>query len=100
MQDSIDWSQTWFRSVCAAHASIRDHVGGHTDWKDAATQRSELLDIQNEQRMQIRFAEQALLPNGTSYEVFIHDTGQVPTRDNLHDYFNALVWLSFPKIKR
>ena len=24
----------------------------------------------------------------------------MPTRDNLHDYFNALVWLTFPRIKR
>jgi hypothetical protein len=24
----------------------------------------------------------------------------VPTRENLHDYFNALVWLTFPAIKR
>jgi hypothetical protein len=24
----------------------------------------------------------------------------VPTRENLHDYFNALVWLSFPRIKQ
>lgn len=24
----------------------------------------------------------------------------MPTRDNLHDYFNALVWLTFPTIKR
>jgi hypothetical protein len=24
----------------------------------------------------------------------------VPTRDNLHDFFNALVWLSFPRIKQ
>ena len=23
----------------------------------------------------------------------------MPTRDNLHDFFNALVWLTFPKIK-
>jgi hypothetical protein len=23
----------------------------------------------------------------------------VPTRDNLHDFFNGLVWLTFPRIK-
>ncbi len=35
-----------------------------------------------------------------AYEAFIAQTGQVPTRDNLHDVFNALVWLRFPALKR
>lgn len=35
-----------------------------------------------------------------AYEEFIGATGCVPTRENLHDYFNALVWLTFPNIKR
>ena len=35
-----------------------------------------------------------------AYETFIAHTGQVPTRDNLHDFFNALVWLRFPALKR
>lgn len=35
-----------------------------------------------------------------AYEEFIGATGQVPTRDNLHDFFNGLVWLTFPSIKR
>lgn len=33
------------------------------------------------------------------YETHIAETGRVPTRNNLHDFFNALVWLSFPKSK-
>ena len=37
---------------------------------------------------------------GEAYEAFIHRTGQVPTRDNLHDLFNGLVWLRFPQTKR
>ncbi len=34
-----------------------------------------------------------------AYETLIADTGQIPTRDNLHDLFNAWVWLTFPKTK-
>jgi hypothetical protein len=37
---------------------------------------------------------------GTAYEEFIGATGCVPTRDNLHDFFNGLVWQSFPLVKR
>jgi hypothetical protein len=34
------------------------------------------------------------------YEVRIYRDGEVPTRpDNLHDLFNALAWLAFPKTK-
>ena len=47
----------------------------------------------------VRFVPQSALPPGTAYEQFIHATGTVPTRDNLHDFFNGLVWLRFPHAK-
>ncbi|MEJ8813526.1 DUF3025 domain-containing protein [Variovorax ureilyticus] len=37
---------------------------------------------------------------GEAYEAFIHRTACVPTRDNLHDFFNGLMWLHFPETKR
>lgn len=37
-----------------------------------------------------------VLPAGEAYEAFIARTGQVPTRDNPHDFFNALMWLHRP----
>nr|WP_233410558.1 DUF3025 domain-containing protein [Rugamonas sp. CCM 8940] len=57
------------------------------------------LDLCNHQGLPLRFVAQGELPEGTAYEAFIGATGGVPTRDNLHDFFNALVWLSFPRIK-
>jgi hypothetical protein len=34
------------------------------------------------------------------YEIKVHETGRVETRpDNLHDFFNALAWLAFPRTK-
>ena len=48
----------------------------------------------------LRFVPQEALPPGQAYEQFIYDTGQVPTRDNLHDFFNGLVWLHLPRAKR
>jgi hypothetical protein len=48
----------------------------------------------------VRFVPQALLPPGQAYEQFIFDTGQVPTRENLHDFFNGLVWLHLQQAKR
>ncbi|WP_240636053.1 DUF3025 domain-containing protein [Caldimonas tepidiphila] len=48
----------------------------------------------------LRFVAQAALPEGEAYEAFVARTAQVPTRDNLHDFFNALVWLQQPGLKR
>ncbi|MGP1628777.1 MAG: DUF3025 domain-containing protein, partial [Giesbergeria sp.] len=48
----------------------------------------------------VRFVPQADLPLGMAYEQFIFDTGNVPTRGNLHDFFNGLVWQRFGKAKR
>ncbi len=48
----------------------------------------------------IRFVAQSDLPDGVAYEQFIFESGSVPTRDNLHDFFNGLCWLHFPHTKR
>ena len=48
----------------------------------------------------LRFVPQIQLPSGEAYEAFIHRTACVPTRDNAHDFFNGLVWLARPELKR
>lgn len=48
----------------------------------------------------VRFVPATALPEGEAYEAFIHRTRQVPTRDNLHDLFNGLVWWRFPQAKK
>ncbi len=48
----------------------------------------------------VEFVPQADLPEGHAYEQFIFDTQTVPTRDGLHDFFNALCWLHFPLAKK
>lgn len=47
-----------------------------------------------------RFVAQSELPTGVAYEQHIFATGCVPTRDGLHDFFNGLAWLHFPKSKQ
>ncbi|MDO8319787.1 DUF3025 domain-containing protein [Rhodoferax sp.] len=47
----------------------------------------------------VRFVPQSDLPAGMAYEQYIFDTGCVPTRDGLHDFFNGLVWYAFPLTK-
>lgn len=51
-------------------------------------------------RAPLRFVPQTDLPEGQAYEDFIFATGQVPTREGLHDFFNALCWMHFPLTKQ
>ena len=68
----------------------------------AALARGEALPqaLDNRGPCPVRFASQAELPAGVAYEQFIFDTGRVPTRENLHDFFNGLCWLRFPLTKQ
>jgi Protein of unknown function (DUF3025) len=52
------------------------------------------------QPVPVRFVAADALPEGEAYEAFIARTGSVPTRDNLHDHFNRLVWQRHPAIKQ
>lgn len=47
----------------------------------------------------LKFIPQDDLPRARAYEEHIALTGGVPTRLNLHDFFNACVWLTFPLTK-
>jgi hypothetical protein len=98
---AIDWSRPWYASVAAAAASVGLTGEGRSETPIAALNvEASTLGLNNHAGLPLRFVPQAALPEGRAYEEFIGATGGVPTRDNLHDLFNALVWLSFPRIKR
>ncbi|MBT6272926.1 MAG: DUF3025 domain-containing protein [Chromatiales bacterium] len=95
MPITIDWSRPWYASVHEAAV----HVMEHTPWQSTLNQGCDAARLTNRRGLSIRFVDQSRLPDGTAYETFIDATGNVPTRDNLHDFFNALVWLGFPNTK-
>jgi hypothetical protein len=94
----IDWERpwlspyrTWGESACAlldAHRSVAQALN------ELARPAPRLA------RGPICFVAQHELAPDEAYESFIARTGRVPTRDNLHDLFNGLVWLVFPQVKR
>lgn len=47
----------------------------------------------------LSFVDTATVCTDSAYEAFISATGSVPTRDNLHDRYNALIWLTAPQTK-
>ena len=92
--DAIDWSAPWLAPWRAqgqplAQLLLQDDPSVHQALQTAAPQGAPVV-----------FVPQSALPEGTAYEQHIWDTRRVPTRDNLHDFFNGLVWLQFPRTKR
>jgi hypothetical protein len=65
-------------------------------WFNAAAQSRELKTGHGQT---LHLVEQSALPAGCAYETYIARSGGLPTRDNLHDRFNALVWLHLPRLK-
>ncbi len=97
MLSQIDWSRPWYDAVRPAFERL-DSAGD--EFIDAFNRSAAKLGLRNGAGLPLRFVPQSALPEGTAYEEFIGATGQVPTRDNLHDFFNGLVWQTFPLIKR
>ncbi|RZL64843.1 MAG: DUF3025 domain-containing protein [Variovorax sp.] len=91
MLAQIDWARPWLAPVCAQGEAVAQ-TAQHTSVACAlqAARQPGAPD----------FVPQEALPTGAAYEAHIFATGTVPTRDNLHDFFNGLIWLAFPRTKR
>ncbi|MES2888551.1 MAG: DUF3025 domain-containing protein [Pseudomonadota bacterium] len=97
----VDWNAPWLAPYgpVGRRVATRWAAGG-----DLAT----ALNAEREHRSPwpqlaagpLRFVPQAGLPSHQAYEAFIFAHADVPTRDNLHDFFNGLVWLHHPALKR
>jgi len=90
--EAIDWAQPWLSPYRAMGESAA-HTALCTSVAEALQQGAKPSPAPT-------FVPQLDLPAGQAYEAHIFQTGTVPTRDNLHDFFNGLVWLAFPQTKR
>jgi hypothetical protein len=86
----VDWNQPWLdpwrerglRVTQAALTGVALHEA-----------------LNREQASPVRFVPQSDLPPGEAYERYIFNSGQCPTREGLHDFFNGLCWMRFPETK-
>ncbi len=96
----IDWSMPWFAQVATRgvrwqQAALRSAADQLCEMNaDAAS-----AVVTTGRGKRLAFIPQDALPPGTAYEAHIAASGCVPTRHNLHDFFNALMWFQFPLIK-
>jgi hypothetical protein len=95
----IDWTRPWYAAVRPAFDALGLDAGAD-GFIDAFNVNAARLGLRNHAGQPVRFIPQDDLPAGVAYEAHIGATGGVPTRDNLHDFFNGLVWQTFPLIKR
>ena len=97
---AIDATAPWllpYRATLLRIEACRSAAGSLADSLNAALALQPAVLLQ---QGALRFVPQQELPDGEAYEAFIARTARVPTRGNLHDLFNGLVWLQFPHLKR
>lgn len=96
----IDWSQPWFRQFAARGVRWQQAaLDGYAPFLAELNADARAAGQTTGRGRPLAFIAQDDLPPGTAYEAHIAATGCVPTRHNLHDFFNALVWFSFPRVK-
>lgn len=88
--ETIDWSAPWL----APYRAGAEHIASLTTEQEHV---NELLNSLG--GSPVRFVPQLALPTQEPYERYIYNSKQCPTRDGLHDFFNGLCWIKFPKIK-
>ena len=93
----IQWQVPW---LCDDIATTAQPVMQMPVWREGLNTVAQTMALCNHRDLPLRFVPQAELPDGMAYEAYISNTGKVPTRDNLHDFFNGLVWLIYPNTKR
>ncbi|MDR0226081.1 MAG: DUF3025 domain-containing protein [Burkholderiaceae bacterium] len=91
---AIDWQAPWLHGLRGAGlAACALRARGLS----VAQALQQLADAQG---LPWRFVPQQELPAGMAYERFVFETRSIPTRDNLHDFFNGLMWLRWPALKQ
>jgi hypothetical protein len=95
---AIDWSRPWLAPwrTRGERLAPRAKASGLV----AALNESVATDPIALRAGPLRFVDQHDLPAGEAYEAFIARSAGVPTRSNLHDFFNGLAWLAHPALKR
>ena len=93
MDRLIDWDAPWLAALRGLRPALRGENWRRT-FSDAARERR----IVSGRGMAIEFVAPDAA-GATPYELHIARTGRVPTRDDLHDFFNALIWLAYPRTK-
>lgn len=105
----INWQAAWLQPFAQlgeplAQQIIKGNLPSTLSFDDVTNNVVKVAAVLNQTlslypQLPVQFVPQADLPDGQAYEDFIFQTKKVPTRDGLHDFFNALVWFHLPQTK-
>lgn len=93
----LDWQAPWlapWRSLGMAVAQQAQAGLANHQALNAVRER-----LAAAERPAVGFVEARAMAPGATYESYIFDSKQCPTREGLHDFFNGLCWLHFPQAK-
>lgn len=97
LETPINWTAKWL----APYSALREPIAASLhSGQPVAEVLNTLKTMGSSLKSSVQFVPASTLPSGESYESFIHRTGTVPTRNNLHDLFNGIVWRRFPRAKK
>ena len=103
----VDWAVPWLAPLAQRGAAVQARANAVSSVAVALNEALALARETDEHFSApvlaagaLRFVPQSELPAGVAYEAHIHQTARVPTRDNLHDLFNGLMWLHQATLKR
>jgi hypothetical protein len=88
--ERLDWSAPWLAACRVPGEVVAERVTGGMPVHESLNQAP---------GNPVRFVAQDALAPGVAYEEHIFSRRECPTRDNLHDFFNGLCWLTFPQAK-
>jgi len=89
--EAIDWSAPWLADWRAVGEPLAQRIVAGMPPHEALNACA---------MASVRFVPQEFLPAGQAYEEFIFASQSVPTREGLHDFFNALCWMHYPLTKQ
>ena len=95
---NLDWRAPWLAPYRASGEALSAKLAAGLTVAEALNSRLLQRPILLPHGL-LRFVPQAELPEGEAYEAFIYRTACVPTRENLHDLLNGLMWLHWPVLK-
>jgi hypothetical protein len=90
-QRDIDWTRPWLKPLASLGQAVL------ADWQASGSPLFESLNRVLD--VPVTFVDQDALGPQLPYEAHVSKHGQVPTRENLHDFFNAMSWAIWPRAK-
>jgi hypothetical protein len=97
---AIDWSKPWFAQLAPrGERWQRAALAGYAELLAVMNADGAHMGLTTGRGRPLAFIAQDDLPPNAAYEAHIAATGCVPTRHNLHDFFNGTMWFAFARIK-